>query len=177
MGYVSPLPWMICHRGFLVAGGGMMCEQAGIPFPLNNLPCQCGPNWALLLGCVLSLLGNPSPLGPEYDRWSPSRSSWRIYIYGLFSSHKPFILPLRQNFMDNLELQPAVLFIFDYLTGGQSNQEILRWNICTFVLNALFSVYRWQKKIYSTQPKDMQFTINKDEEIFTFIEPKTCESL
>lgn len=33
----------------------MMCEQGGIPFPLNNLPCQCGPNWALLQGCVLSL--------------------------------------------------------------------------------------------------------------------------
>ena len=32
----------------------MMCEQGGIPFPLNNLPCQCGPNWALLQGCVLS---------------------------------------------------------------------------------------------------------------------------
>lgn len=32
----------------------MMCVQGGIPFPLNNLPCQCGPNWALLQGCVLS---------------------------------------------------------------------------------------------------------------------------
>lgn len=33
----------------------MVCEQEGIPFPLNNLPCQCSPNRALLQGCVLSL--------------------------------------------------------------------------------------------------------------------------
>lgn len=52
---VSPLPWTVSHHGFLVAGGGMMCEQGGIPFPLSNLPCQCGPNSALLQGCVLSL--------------------------------------------------------------------------------------------------------------------------
>lgn len=50
--------WFVVE-GYLVAGGGMMHVQGGIPFPLNNLPCQCGPNLAhfffFLQGWVLSL--------------------------------------------------------------------------------------------------------------------------
>lgn len=40
----------------------MVCEQGGIPFPLNNLLCQCSPNRALLQGCVLSLLNHRESL-------------------------------------------------------------------------------------------------------------------
>lgn len=57
-----PHLWTVSHAGFLVAGGGMVCEQGGIPFPLNNLLCQCSPNRALLQGCVLSLLNHRESL-------------------------------------------------------------------------------------------------------------------
>lgn len=72
----SPPPllllWTVSHAGFLVAGGGMVCEQGGIPFPLNNLLCQCSPNRALLQGCVLSLLNHRESLlnAPARDRES-----------------------------------------------------------------------------------------------------------
>lgn len=57
-----PHLWTVSHAGFLVAGGGMVCEQGGIPFPLNNLLCQCSPNRALLQGCVLLLLNHRESL-------------------------------------------------------------------------------------------------------------------
>lgn len=54
-----PLRDNLWWRGYLVAIGGMRRVQGGIPFPLNNLPCQCGPNRAafffFLQGWVLSL--------------------------------------------------------------------------------------------------------------------------
>lgn len=40
----------------------MMHARGGIPFPLNNLPCQCGRNWALSQGCVRSLSGRRESL-------------------------------------------------------------------------------------------------------------------
>lgn len=58
---------MVCPQdgaggGVLVAGGGMMRVQGGIPFPLNHQPCQCGPNRALLQWGVLSLFNRRESL-------------------------------------------------------------------------------------------------------------------
>lgn len=62
-------------EGYLVAGGGMMRAQGGIPFPLNNLPCQCGPNRARFffffagVGSLTLIKGNPFPLYPGTTAW------------------------------------------------------------------------------------------------------------
>lgn len=78
-----------------------MCEQGGIPFPLNNLPCQCGPNWALLQGCVLSLSNQRESLAiaARNDKRQPIAFMFLMKnTFGLFSRQQPFMQLFRPDF-------------------------------------------------------------------------------